>query len=243
MGSDSFASELKSYLGERNITILSSTDTEIATGVVLKVNEVDFRLMIGPNNSASQQLTVQDVRNCAKEIKESDLFVTDGYCIMKQPRRDATLEAMHVASLHNIPVAFDIVPHNAYEFYNFTELTKILAAVDIVITELGTIRNFLGLNPSEEINAELAEETAKLLMSEFRGKHFLLRYGSQNMSDNSLVWFAGRKPKHIHNGYTDSNEKIGFGDRLTARELLEYIQIVRRKNNSCSHAQMATQSE
>ena len=240
MGSDSLARELKSYLGERSITILASTDTEIATGIVLKVNEEDFRLMIGPNNSASQQLTVQDVRNCAEEIQESDLFVTDGYCIMKQPRRDATLEAMHLANLHNIPVAFDIVPHNAYELYNFTELTEILAAVDIVITELGTIRNFLGLNPGEEINAELAEGTAKLLMSEFQGKHFLLRYGSRNMSDNSLVCFVGHKPRHIYNGYTESNEKIGFGDRLTARELLEYVQIVRRRNKSFSHFQMET---
>lgn len=224
MGSDSFASELKSFLEERNITVLASTDTEIATGVVVKLNELDFRLMIGPKNSASQQLTVQDVRNCAKAFQESDLFVTDGYCIMRQPRRDATFEAMHLANLHNIPVAFDIVPHNAYDFYSLTELTKILAAVDIVITELGTIRNFLGLNTGEEINADLAEETAKLLMSKFQGKHFLLRYGSRNMSDNSLVCFVGEKPRHIHNGYTESNDKDGFGDRLAARELREYIQ-------------------
>jgi sugar/nucleoside kinase (ribokinase family) len=177
------------------------------------------RLLIQQADSANHNLEPKDIDRNADVLRRSDLVVLDGYCFLKQPRRDASFRAMETAHSRAIQVAVDVVPHDAYELYEFNFLKSIAELATILICEVRTIRRFIGLDAPEQIlDLGLALETAQLLRSEFTDKTFILRFGIGNI-DQSLLCSPGREPQHSFTGYDRSNAARGFGDWLTAREL------------------------
>lgn len=233
LGDDSLGEVVRKYLLANEVKAHCVLDPEVPTGLVLELNETasdePLRLMIGSAISAGRNLTVRDVEERADLLSETDVFATDGYCILRQPRRDATFRAIELGRSNGAIVVFDIVPHDAHNYLSLAKLRPFLDMADIIVTEVRTIRHFLEISaPSEVYNRELAVETIELLRQIFPATSFFLRYGNRNMSNHSLIAVPGRPYKHKYNGYSESERKVGFGDRLTASDLKEYLEVVSR---------------
>ena len=225
VGCDILGTTMLNQLTASGIYLHCSVDSVSPTGHSIYVRDADkdhfqgTRLLVIQTNSANYHLNVEDVKQAAEIICQSDLLVLDGYCFLEQPRREACFQAMQIANTKKTLTAMDIVPHDAYKLYDFDVLTSMLELVHIVIVELSTIRHFLDLEVMGGIlEKEIALETEVLLRSEFPDKIFFLRFGIGGI-DQSLCCIPGKEPEHRFTGYRTTNNPRGFGDRLAAEEL------------------------
>jgi len=233
LGADALGEAIISELRKSNIYVHCNIDPKAPTGLALYLrdsnttNSRGTRLLIVQTQSANRTLSVEDVEQYAHILAQSDLLILDGYSFLDQPRKDAIIRAMQIAHANHVVIAFDILPHNAYNLYSLDTLKSMVAPTNVLITELVTIRRFLGFNvPDYILEKEIALETAAILESEFKNKAFLLRFGIGNC-DQSLVCLPGTTPRHSFTGYGQAEELRGFGDRLSARELAEILPVLK----------------
>jgi sugar/nucleoside kinase (ribokinase family) len=225
VGADSFGELIQEQLAAEGVTLYCRADKTTQTGIAIHLRDarpdVDrgIRLLLVQQPSANQRLTTEDIDACAQVLHSSELVILDGYCLLEEPRRSASLRAMELAHWADVPVVFDILPHTAYRLYSLDALIAILAHVQVVITELQTIRRFLGLEVlTETLDVGLAHETLPLLRTVFPTHIFYLRFGVGHC-DESLLCIPSRPPEHSFTGYREAEQPRGFGDRLAAREL------------------------
>jgi sugar/nucleoside kinase (ribokinase family) len=233
VGADALGTMIIDQLITSGIRVHCGIDDNAPTGLALHLRDANTsrakgtRLLVVQAHSANRALSAEDVERYAHVITQSDVLVLDGYCLLDQPRRDASIRAMQIARAENVVIAFDIVPHNAYRLYNLDTLKSVVTLSDVLITEVGTIRHFLGLTvPDSIIDEEIALATAKMLQAEFKDKVFLLRFGIGNC-DQSLVCVPNMTPRHSFTGYSQAEELRGFGDRLSARELVKILPLLK----------------
>ena len=229
LGDDEFGKMVAERLAAEDIQLHCGVAPAAPTGLGIYVRDANkrelrgVRLLMIRAESANHALGSEDVEMSSGALLRSDLLMLDGYCFLRQPRRGASFRAMEIARRNGVKVAVDIVPHDAYTLYDFDSLKSIVELADVLIVELGTIRNFMGLNvPCGVLEKELALETAGLLRDEFPGKTFYLRFGVGGI-DQSLCCHAGKEPEHSFTGYASATCPRGFGDRLAARELAELL--------------------
>jgi sugar/nucleoside kinase (ribokinase family) len=237
LGADDFGAIITRQLEGSGIHMHCSAIQSTPTGMAIYLRDANSsrpkgtRFLIVQPNAANQALTAADVEQQASVLANSDLFVLDGYCMLTQPRRDASLLAMQIAHSGSALVVFDIVPHTAYRMYGLDMLESITALADVIIVEVGAIRHFLGLSvPIGTLEIDIALATAEVLRSRYPQKAFLLRFGFGDC-DQSLVCPPNNEPRHSFTGYKDATESRGFGDTLTARELAENAPLLRTTMN------------
>jgi sugar/nucleoside kinase (ribokinase family) len=237
IGADIFGSMAVNQLTAAGVHVHCAIDHTAPTALAVNLRDANpahakgTRLLIVQSHTANHLLNVADIEQYAHILMQSDLLVLDGYCLLTQPRHDASLKAMHIARAHNVLVAFDIVPHNAFKLYNFDTLKSIVELSDIIITELNTIQHFLQMDrPHQTYHREEMEraiEVAAILQLLFQHKTFILRFGIGNC-DQSLISLPGQVPQHHFTGYSQAEDLRGFGDRLTAQELAEILPLFNR---------------
>jgi hypothetical protein len=122
-------------------------------------------------------------------------------------------------------VVFDVVPHRIYEQLTFTQFRECTRGVDILISEVATVRRFLGLgSAAEAIDEQLARDTAARITTCY--PRALLRYGPSGCDQEILVDAnAGRLVRHS-TGHDQATDKRGHGDRLAQVALRDFFRIL-----------------
>jgi hypothetical protein len=122
-------------------------------------------------------------------------------------------------------VVLDVVPHRIYEAMGFAEFLARTKHVDILISEVATMRRFLGLgNKADTIDKRMALDTAERI-----GQYFprtALRYGPSGCDEEILTDRRNGKTAHRATGHDRAADKRGYGDRLALSALSKYFQVL-----------------
>jgi sugar/nucleoside kinase (ribokinase family) len=178
------------------------------------------RLMIFNHPNANDEITEDDIEKYTRALLKCKAIYVTGYCIADRqtPRAAAVRKVVRLARTDpSIRVILDLVPHDLQKIYrNFDELNTAASGIDILISEVATVRRMLDLGTRNEVvTAEMATETANFLARRF--PTFILRFGPDG-SNNQLIWDRGKLTCEP-TGYPNVEQKIGFGDILAAEAL------------------------
>lgn len=225
IGNDSAGHYLYKWLQNHQLEQGIVVDTLLQTGKAFITRDTnDIRMLINNTPNANQALSVADVNQYAETIRHCKVLYVSGYCVMSPnaPRTEATLWALQLAREGGqAKLVFDVVPHQFYKIYPFSEFQRITRNVDILISEVATMRRYLNLGDYlETVTSSMAEETAELLSQYF--DRFILRFGPSGC-DEQVVWEAADKrllwEKIEH---AEAQDKRGFGD-LAALKTLQSV--------------------
>jgi len=213
---------------------IEKSDT-LPTGTAIYVRDSSttvhrgVRLLV-VDRGANRSVDTDYIERHAATISNSSLFFVDGYSFLEQPRRAAAEAAMRIARAGGAQVALDLVPHDAHLFFKFSDVACWVKSADLLIAEVRTVRRIMGLASDDEVHdPAIAHETLEAARRSFPGTAFHLRFGVGNIG-NSLIGEVGHEPVLRTTGYSGTKEPRGFGDRLSAVDLADYL--VRRSGGS-----------
>jgi sugar/nucleoside kinase (ribokinase family) len=228
VGEDALGEHIDKLFADEKVSLLCAHLSGKSTGVSLYIRDstpmhhYGIRLLI-VDKGANQFIEVGEIERNRAVIAGSNALFVDGYCFVDEPRRSAAHLAMDIARDAGVLVAFDLVPHDAHRVFTLDEASHWLKKADMIITEVRTIRRLIGLESDDlVIDLKLVEEAFKVLKEMFGEKYFNLRFGAGNI-DRSMLCRPGRAPELRWNHYVETKEPRGFGDRLSATELAEYL--------------------
>lgn len=224
VGDDLAGEQVERALNESTVDIRLMRAAGMDTGLIVAIRDAagtgGVRLLVVRSPNANAALNRVFVEAHAALLAQADLLVTDGYSMLAEPRRSATLEAMRLAGG---TVVFDLVPHHIDAMIGLADLDSWLTDVDVLVVEAGTIGALLGTpRPAGVIELPHATRVLAKARTRYPNLTFLLRFGTGN-SDQSLVAQPDREPLHSYTGYRDTPDPHGFGDRLTATELATHV--------------------
>ena len=230
VGEDDVGRVIKKWLKHKKIMIPLHLIAQSSTGkAIILRDSSDIRLLINNKQNANHLLDLADVDENEVAIASSRVLYVSGYAIseLQVPRYKATLRAMEYAKkspAHPI-VVFDVVPHRIYERFTFTEFREHTQNADIIISEVATIRRFLGLGSrSETIDENLAKDTAEQI-SQFYDR-LILRFGDSGCDKQIMVDKSIGRFHYEDTGYFRATDKRGFGDRLTLIALRDFFEVL-----------------
>ena len=202
------------------------------TGLAVVLRDADparpkgTRLLLVQRDSANRGLTTAEVEAHRSLLMNVDALVVDGYAMLAEPRRSACLHAMEIVATAGGVVVFDVVPHDSYRRYDLVELNRLCLDAAVLVAEVGTLCGFLGYEPHPDgFDRAQVEAVLPSLCEAFPGRALFLRFGIGN-ADESLCVLPGRPPRYRRTGYVQTREPTGFGDRLTADELAEFLPVL-----------------
>jgi sugar/nucleoside kinase (ribokinase family) len=238
VGNDLAGRYLNDWLQQSGIQSAISVDGSLHTGVALIVRDsADIRFLVNNRDNANLTLSLTEVEAHTAAIRGSSVLYVSGYCVMDETatRTEAAQRAMNLASdpgsPHKPVVVFDVVPHRIYHLYSFARFQQITKCVDLLISEVSTMRRFLGLgSASEKVDRAVAEETAEALVQYYQ--RFILRFGPGGC-DSQILCDAvhDRREYQAQTGHANAADKRGFGDVLAIRDMRGFFGIQPRANN------------
>src|SRR5579859_3187601 len=168
VGDDYLGTWAEQSLNNVGIATRLRRDPSLPTGLAVSMwdgtEHGGIRLLVIRSENANHALDVRHIQNNADCLANSEFVMTDGYCLLKDPRRSATLHAMRRAARAGAQVVVDIVPHDCYQTIGLTELSEWLEYATVAIVEVITIRRLLQLETSgKAADLPLALETMKML--------------------------------------------------------------------------------
>lgn len=228
VGEDALGEHIDKLFADENVSLLCGHLSGKSTGVSLYIRDstplhhCGIRLLI-IDRGANQFVDISEIERNRDVIAGSNALFVDGYCFVDEPRRSAADLALDIARDAGVLVAFDLVPHNAHRVFTLNEASRWLKKADVIITEVRTIRRLLGLESDDFVtDLKLVDEVFEVLKDMFGEKYFNLRFGVGNI-EQSMLCRPGRTPELRWNHYVETKEPRGFGDRLSATELAEYL--------------------
>lgn len=228
VGEDVLGEQIRQLFTDKHVTLHCSPLPDRSTGVSLYIRDAapihshGIRLLI-IDRGANHLIDITEIERNRAVISGSNALFVDGYCFVSEPRRSAADLALDIARDAGVLVAFDLVPHDAYRVFTLEEASHWLRKADMIITEVRTIRRLLGLGSDDVVtDLELVDETFRVLKNMLGEKFFNLRFGDGNI-DRSMLCRPGSAPELRWNHYVNTDEPRGFGDRLSAAELAEYL--------------------
>jgi sugar/nucleoside kinase (ribokinase family) len=226
IGNDVSGKYIESEMNAFNMKYSVTTDRELKTGKTFiawdsNSNE-NVRLLVVDYPNANINLDVEQVENNKGIISDSDYLFVSGYCLMNRDviRFSATQRAIQIAKRSaKCRTVLDVVPHKIYELYSFKDYYDLVRDVDIIVSEVATIRRFLNLgNRDEKIDREMVEETTRLFSCYF--SNFILRYGFTG-SSHQTVFKDGKETNLFDDQELDKIPERGFSDHQTIKLLLK----------------------
>jgi sugar/nucleoside kinase (ribokinase family) len=219
IGADPAGSFIADWLQENRLAEGLSYAAASTGKAFISRDQHDIRFLVNNTPNANRELTVEDVEKFSDQIAHACLLYISGYCFMDPtaPRTQAALRAIEIArTAGHAKIVLDVVPHQIYKIYDFTQFKKLTAGVDILVSETSTLRRFLNLGDrSETITAALSQETVRAMKEYYPG--LILRYGPSGC-DTQLIW-NGVEQIFEETGHALAFDKRGFGDRLTIESL------------------------
>lgn len=230
IGKDTAGDVITKWLEKKNVALSVTSKTSHPTGKALIMRDsAGIRLLINNKINANHFLDEVDIDANKEAIKACRILYISGYSIseLDKPRYQATLQGMDFAKSNSVSpvIVFDVVPHRIYEKLDFEQFRECTKHVDILISEVATVRRFLGLgSKSELIDDNIARDTA-YLMTEYYEK-LMLRYGpsgcdKQILIDKQCGDFSLEETYH-----NQQNDKRGFGDKLAIKALRDFFKVL-----------------
>lgn len=230
VGSDSAGEAITNWLSARGVGMPRWWRDDGPTGKAIIIRDsAGVRFVVNNIANANHVLSVEDVTDNALALAYCRVLYVSGYCINdpQVPRYEAALHAMAQAGsgAGSATVVFDVVPHRIYERLSFEKFLDCTKHVDILISEVGTMRRFLGLgSPSETVDEAVARETAERL-SRFYPRA-VLRYGPSGCDFEILIDAARQSLLHHATDHYEVTDKRGFGDRLALVALQSFFDVL-----------------
>jgi sugar/nucleoside kinase (ribokinase family) len=228
VGDDPAGKSIRKWLQGRGLEIGVGISSTQGTGKVFIVHDCQgSRLLISNGVNANGDLSMSDINGHLEILSNCRLLYVSGYCFRQpfSPRVASTRAAIDIARQQKSLIALDVVPHEFHKLYpgydNFLALTK---GVDIIISEVATIRRVIGLgNSDEEITKSIVEETIECLAQHYN--HLILRYGPNSM-DYQVVW-AAEDSRAIwqETDFMKSRDKRGYGDKLAVEAFRDFLRL------------------
>lgn len=186
--------------------------------------------MIPRAGVANSALSHDDLADLAVGKVPVDILLISGSSYLEDPARTAVADTAANIARSGALVAFDIVPHNSYQRWSPHELLAAIEPCAVVIAEAVTLARLFGL----ELAGGDPADVAALVPSPreaLDGRTLLLRYGAGEINQSLVVLLAG-STCHRATGYATTIEPAGFGDRLTAVELVEVFNDLRSRDGA-----------
>jgi sugar/nucleoside kinase (ribokinase family) len=184
-------------------------------------DQQDIRFLVNNTPNANSWLSEQDVEQHTQAIQNAKFLYISGYCIMdlEALRLKATQRAIQLAhQSQSTLIIFDVVPHHIYNILSFEHFRSLTGKIHILVSEVATIRRFLGLGDrSERITSLLVDETIEQLKPYYPA--FILRYGPSGC-DQQAIW-NGKDLIFEDTHHSQASDKRGYGDQLTIRSLMD----------------------
>lgn len=224
IGDDPSGRFMYEWLQQHDLATGVSMDNRFSTGKAFIVRDQnDVRFLVNNTPNANRELLVEDVERFAGILKTSKFLYISGYCFMdpEAPRSKSTHRAMEIAREEGqSQIVFDIVPHQFHKIYQFNEFRKLTREVDVLISEVATVRRLLQLGDPKEIVTRAMVEDAVEHFSKFY-KYLILRYGASGC-DEQIIW-DGQNGKYLwqETEHSTVQDKRGYGDKLTLQALRE----------------------
>ncbi|HZD71804.1 MAG TPA: carbohydrate kinase family protein [Actinomycetes bacterium] len=229
-GNDSAGLAVTTWLTARHIAVPRQWTTTAPTGKALILRDsTDIRLVINNRHNANHALSVDDIEENKAALASCQVMYISGYCISdpRTARYRATLQAMaHARSGPRPPaVVFDLVPHRIYEQLTFEQFRECTRHVDILISEVATMRRFLGLGSrAEAIDEPMARDTAERITKYY--PRVVLRYGWTGCDQELLADTNAERFVHQETRHDQAADKRGYGDRLALSALRDFFHVL-----------------
>ncbi len=229
-GNDLAGSAIAAWLSARGIAVPRHWTTTAPTGKALILRDsAGIRLVINNRHNANHALSVADVEEDREALASCRVAYVSGYCIsdLGTARHSAALRAMALAKSGARPAAvvFDVVPHRIYEQLSFERFRECTRDVDILISEVATVRRFLGLgSASEAISEDMAKDTAERITA--HDPRVMLRYGPSGCDHQILADAPAGSLVHQATGHGRAADKRGYGDRLALSALQHFFRVL-----------------
>jgi len=230
VGKDSAGPAITKWLKARRIAMPRRWTTSDPTGKALIMRDsMDIRLVINNKHNANHALDVDDVARHKSALTSCRVLYVSGYCIseLRMARYQAALQAMAWAKAGRHPpsVVFDTVPHRIYERLTFEQFRNCTQHVDILISEVATMRRFLGLGSKTEIiDLAIAQDTAERVRQYY--PRVVLRYGPSGCDEEILIGSDVGGCVHRATGHAHAADKRGYGDRLALIALRDVFRVL-----------------
>lgn len=208
--------------------LFGKSDTRVGTAVVLRDTRPEpahgDRIAVvsrGPNDA----ITEADILGVRDTFEAADLLCVDGYGLLSEPRRTATLRAMRLASEAGCDVFLDLVPHDLFRHWSLDDCRRLAANATIIGTSGTTLAHLLdvpwpGMKP---VDRPTALHVAELATSRIGPKTYLVHFGEGHCT-NTIAYRAGAMwTEQTDYPHIPPHEVAGFGDRLNARELSKLV--------------------
>jgi hypothetical protein len=221
VGRDSAGEYLQRWLADNDIAGGVSFCPASTGKAFIVRDQRDIRFLVNNTPNANSRLSEQDIEHHVQAIQGAKVLYISGYCIMdlEAPRLKATQRAIQLA--HQSPstlLLFDVVPHHIYKILSFKQFRSLTGRIDILVSEVATMRRFLRLgNRRENITPYLVDETIEHLKPHYPA--FILRYGASGC-DNQVIW-NGKDLIFEDTHHSQAGDKRGYGDKLTIRSLID----------------------
>jgi sugar/nucleoside kinase (ribokinase family) len=238
VGNDAFGESILKLDFASNIRSLIEKSNGVNTGTTIYIRDSSDAVRRGTrllvvDRGANRCVDTEYVNQHSTVISGASLFFVDGYSFLDEPRRSAAEAAMQIAKAGGAAVALDLVPHDAHLFFSSADVARWVKGADLLIAEVRTIRQVLGLKTEDEVHDfTLVRDTLGTLRECFPETSFHLRFGVGNI-ENSLLYQMGQAPVFRTTGYSAAKETRGFGDRLSASDLADYV--VRKEASRSVH--------
>lgn len=232
VGDDLAGRLVSEWLASSGILAAVSVSARSATGrALIARDQRDVRLLVNNDVSANADLSPSDIEGHWDDIAGSGMIYISGYCLMDREvcrykaTRDLLARLADRGPGSRPRIVFDVVPHRIYETMGFEEFAEITRGVDILISEVATMRRFLGLGSrAETVDTACAGETLAALKRRY--PRSILRYGPSGC-DEELLWdgTTGRSCQR-ETGHARAGDRRGFGDRLTLDALSGFFRLL-----------------
>jgi sugar/nucleoside kinase (ribokinase family) len=217
IGRDEFAEAILAELADVGIEPRLTLVEGLSTGRVVVVRDAGassaVRLMVAEPLPPPQVLTTADVRASSRAIASADVLFLTGYELLYADSAKAVLEAAAIARSSETLVCVDLVPHDIHLRLEAADWRPLLEAADIVIGEIATLSGLVGAPPGT-----LTQLFPHLDTALRDHPVWLIRSGTKGVG-RSTVYHHGLVHHDYETGYEQASEPMGFGDRITAREL------------------------
>jgi sugar/nucleoside kinase (ribokinase family) len=235
VGNDSAGDAIKKWVNSMGIFTIDNfmTDQFLTGKALIMRDQKNIRLLINNKNHANNYLLSEDVENYMINSIKSKVVYISGYSIMS-PETDRFKTVNHfinklsISKTSDYPfIVFDVVPHKIYQKMSFDVFYSITDKVDILISEVSTLRRFWNMgNPDEIINIDIVNETLNTAKKFY--KNLILRIGPSGC-DEQIIWKSESGIiAHEETGHSQVQDKRGFGDKIAITALKNYFNIDNR---------------
>lgn len=230
VGDDYAGQIITEWLKQKKIAFPDQWHTAAATGKAwIMRDKADIRLLVNNNRNANHCLDINDIEENKDAINSCKVLYVSGYAISEPdtPRYKSALYAMEYAKSAPMQpvIVFDVVPHRIYEKFSFGQFLKHIKNVDIVISEVATIRRFLDLGTkTERIDEKMALETAQQFCNYYN--RFMLRYGPSGCDRQILFDKLNNGFHDDETGHNLASDKRGLGDKLALIALRDFFRVL-----------------